>query len=304
MTTPTQSSDIQLTGWLSYLPLKLQPFAVIARLDRPIGWWLLLLPGWWVIILFAADNTALLSTLIYFLIGAVTLRASGCVINDMWDRDIDQKVARTSNRPLANGTLSLTSAFVFLGLLALIGLMILLQLPVSAWLTGVASLPLIILYPLAKRFTGWPQFVLGLTYSWGIFLGASCFVPILEMPAIWLLYIGTVFWVIGYDTIYAVQDMADDQDIGVRSSALSLGKNLHLGVFCFYAFASTFWAIGLFLSLGLGIWLIGWTAAILHLVWQLRKLDVTMPDRARSLFISNRDCGLFLAAGLLLERFV
>lgn len=304
MTIPTQSSDIQLTGWLAYLPDFMQPYAVIARLDRPIGWWLLLLPGWWMIILFAADTKALVFTLIYFLIGAVTLRASGCVINDMWDRDIDQQVARTANRPLANGTLSLLSAFIFLGLLACIGLLILLQLPVSAWLTGIASLPLIILYPLAKRFTGWPQFILGLTYSWGIFLGASCFVLFLQMPAIWLLYAGTVCWVIGYDTIYAVQDMADDQEIGVRSSALSLGKYLHKGVFCFYAVAAGLWAVSLTMQLGLGLWLLGWGAAALHLIWQLSRLDTNIPDRARQLFISNRDCGLLLAAGLLLDRFV
>lgn len=304
MNTPTQSSDIQLTGWLSYLPDFLKPYAVIARLDRPIGWWLLLLPGWWAIIMFAPELSDMVQMLLYFLIGAVVLRASGCVINDMWDRDIDRKVARTANRPLANGTLSLFSAFIFLFILAIIGLFILLQLPISAWLTGIASLPLVILYPLAKRYTGWPQSVLGLTFSWGIFLGASCFTPFLQMPEIWLLYFGTVLWVIGYDTIYAVQDMKDDLDVGVRSSALSLGQYLHIGVFSLYALAAGFWFMSFFMLYGIGAWIIGWGCTLIHLSWQVRKLDRDVPDKARLLFISNRDCGLLLAAGLLLQRVI
>ena len=198
MTLNTQKTDIQLTGWLGYLPEFLKPYAVIARLDRPIGWWLLLLPGWWSIILFAPDTGVMISTLLYFLIGAIVLRASGCVINDMWDRDIDSQVARTAGRPLASGAMSLSAALMFLLVLSTIGLFILVQLPVSAWLAGIASLPLIILYPLAKRVTGWPQLVLGLTFSWGIFLGTSCFVTILDAPAIWLLYIGTVLWAVSY----------------------------------------------------------------------------------------------------------
>ena len=307
MTLTTQKTDIQLTGWLGYLPEFLKPYAVIARLDRPIGWWLLLLPGWWSIILFAPDTGVMTSTLLYFLIGAIVLRASGCVINDMWDRDIDSQVARTAGRPLASGAMSLSAALIFLLLLSVIGLFILVQLPVSAWLAGIASLPLIILYPLAKRVTGWPQLVLGLTFSWGIFLGTSCFVAILDVPAIWLLFIGTVLWVIGYDTIYAVQDMEDDKDVGVRSSALSLGSNLRIGVLSFYTGAACFWAFGLYLLIGAGPWMIGWLAAAMHLGWQITQLSNNisghLSERAKHLFISNRDCGLLLAAGLLAERF-
>ena len=302
MTTSTQKTDIQLTGWLAILPDFLKPYAVIARLDRPIGWWLLLLPGWWTIILFAPNIKQMSLTLAYFLIGAIILRASGCVINDMWDRDIDRQVARTAQRPLASGSLQLSSAFIFLFVLAIIGLAVLLQLPASAWLTGIASLPLIILYPLAKRVTGWPQFVLGLTYSWGIFLGASCFVSVTETPAIWVLYGATVLWVIGYDTIYAVQDMTDDEMVGVRSSPLSLGGHLNLGVLLLYSGALIFWGLGFYMLLGAGLWSIGWLAAAGHLAWQIRRLSVSALDNARRLFVSNRDCGLLLAAGLLAER--
>ena len=298
------ASDIHLRGLFAYLPASAQPYAVMARLDRPIGWWLLLLPGWWMIALYAPHWGAVFFYMAIFLIGAVCLRAAGCVINDMWDRHIDKKIARTATRPLAAGTVSLGAAFLFLALLGLIGLGILLQLPYSAWLTGIASLPLIIIYPLAKRITGWPQAVLGLTFSWGILLAASCFVPILDVPLIWIFYVGTVFWVIGYDTIYAVQDLADDALTGVKSSALTLGRFVHRGVALFYMLAAVIWAYALYGEFGLSIWILGWLAAALHMGWQVRNIRLDDPDQARQLFISNRDCGLLLLAGLLLQRLI
>ena len=219
----THHTDISLPDWWRRLPAATYPYLLIARLDRPIGWWLLLLPGWWVIPLAAADPAAMVRLMALFLIGAVTMRAAGCVVNDLWDRRLDRQVERTAARPLAAGTVSVMQALVFLALLCLVGLAILLQLPVMAVIAGIAALPLVVLYPLAKRVTWWPQAVLGLTFSWGVPLGwaaASAAIPPAELLFV---YAGSVAWVFGYDSIYAVQDMTDDHKVGVKSSALGLG---------------------------------------------------------------------------------
>lgn len=298
-------SDIQLSGWLASLPQWMHPYLILARFDRPIGWWLLLLPGWWVIAWQAADFWRAIWLMGLFLVGAVVMRAAGCVVNDMWDRQIDQKIARTATRPLASGALSLFQAFCFLALLGLIGLGVLVQLPVTAWLAGIASLPLIVIYPLAKRVTGWPQVVLGLTFSWGVVLGAVALSQSWPSFEVWLLYIASVFWVIGYDTIYAVQDMADDRKTGVRSSALSLGNHIKRGVGFFYLLALLFSAYAFF---GNGVTslaiLAGWLAASGHGVWQIWQLNDLSPANALRLFKSNRDLGLFLTIGLLAAQLI
>jgi 4-hydroxybenzoate polyprenyltransferase len=224
--TPSPHTDIQSRGWWHWLPASWHPFIYLARLDRPIGWWLLLLPGWWSIALGATSLGAMVWIMMLFLVGAIATRAAGCIINDMWDRRLDQRVARTSARPLAAGTISMLQAGLFLVMLGLIGLFILFQLPVLAIYVGLAAAPLVVLYPLAKRVTWFPQFVLGLTFSWGVFLGWVAVTGTLPDQSIMLIYAGCAAWVFGYDTIYAIQDMQDDRIVGVKSSALALAHNI------------------------------------------------------------------------------
>jgi 4-hydroxybenzoate polyprenyltransferase len=223
-------TDIDPRGWWRRLPRQLHPYILVARFDRPIGWWLLLLPGWWIIPAATGDTGRMVELMLLFLVGAVTTRAAGCVINDLWDRRLDRRVERTAGRPLAAGTMSVGAALAFLAALGLIGLAVLVRLPGAAIITGIAALPLVILYPLAKRVTWWPQAVLGLTFSWGVPLGWAAAgmesAPALPPPALLAVYLGSVAWVFGYDTIYAVQDMEDDRAAGVKSSALGLGRHL------------------------------------------------------------------------------
>lgn len=297
--TENSASDISLTGLWARLPASWQPFILLARFDRPVGWWLLLLPGWFSIAALAADLTAALWLMGLFWMGAVVMRGAGCVINDLWDRQIDRQIARTARRPLASRTVSVKAALLFCAGLIGIGLVILVQLPWQSWLVGLAAAPLILIYPLAKRVIGVPQAVLGLVFSWAALLGpvaARASWP--EFPALWL-WIGSVFWVIGYDTIYAVQDMADDRLTGVRSSALTFGKWLRAGVGLCYLLALAGWAAGFFGLLGSGVWLIGWLAAGLHLFWQVIRLDPDNPQLAGDLFRSNRNTGLVITAAVL-----
>ena len=217
-----------------------------------------------------------------FLIGAVTMRAAGCVINDLWDRDIDKKIARTATRPLASGNITLTRAGLLLFCLGMIGLAILLQLPMKAWLMGCASLPLIASYPLFKRFTYWPQAMLGLTFSWGIFLGYVA---------------ATDSW-----PNSAMKDMADDAKTGVKSSALALAGRISFAVKRLYAFALILLTAGFYLHfMHFGIWTIGICLMGLHLYRQTSLIEEDNPYRALQLFRSNRDAGLFLTAGLLMQ---
>lgn len=294
-------SDIRAPGWWRFLPPASHPYLLLARIDRPIGWWLLLLPGWWVIPLAAPTPQAMLTLMGLFLIGAVTMRAAGCVVNDLWDRRLDQKVERTAARPLAAGVVSIPEALVFLAALCGVGLMVLLRLPLSAIITGMAALPLVILYPLAKRVTWWPQAVLGLTFSWGVPLGWSAATSSLPPVELVLIYAGTVCWVFGYDTIYAVQDMKDDRLVGVKSSALGLGRHLRSGVAIAYALAILLIGIGGWQFMGSGPWMAGLAAMALHLGWQLSRLDADDPAGALRLFKSNRDAGLMLTAGMIVQ---
>lgn len=296
------ASDIRLDGLWGKLPASWHPYITMMRLDRPIGWWLLLLPGWWSILVGAKSLSAALWLMGLFLFGAVVMRAAGCVINDLWDRDIDKKVARTALRPLASGAISPLKAFMTLLCLGLIGLIILLQLPIKAWLMGVASLPLIAAYPLFKRFTYWPQIMLGLCFSWGALLGFVAASDTWPTSAIIFLYAGTVLWVIGFDTIYAIQDMKDDAITGVKSSALALKGRIAFAIKRIYAFALIVITIGLFLHFDAwGIWTTGILLMGLHLYRQTSLIDEDNPQMALMLFKSNRDAGLFLSAALLAE---
>ena len=242
--------------------------------------------------------------MLLFMIGAIVMRGAGCVVNDMWDRRIDLRVERTSIRPLAAGTVTLFQALVFVGLLCVIGLVVLTQLPVSAVIVGIASLPLIIIYPLAKRVTWWPQFVLGLTFSWGVPLGWAATTGMWPSLEGWLIYAGAVCWVFGYDTIYAVQDMADDPVAGVKSSALGLGQFLYRGTAIAYATAILCLGTGLFLITGFGYWMPALVGMACHLGWQITKMQADDPVGARRLFKSNRDAGLFLTIGLVADLII
>ena len=297
-----QHTDIDLSGWWRHLPSGCHPYILVARLDRPIGWWLLLLPGWWVIPVAAPGIGAGFYLMALFLAGAVAMRAAGCVVNDLWDRRLDSQVERTAGRPLAAGTIGIFEALLFLGLLCAIGLTVLVQLPFFAILTGIAALPLVILYPLAKRVTWWPQAVLGLTFSWGVPLGWAAASGSPPPAALALVYAGSVAWVFGYDTIYAIQDMADDREVGVTSSALGLGRHLRAGVATAYALAVAGLGLGFWLLLGTGIWVAALVAMALHLAWQSYRLDAGDPAMALRLFKSNRDAGLILTAGLVINQ--
>ena len=304
---PSFHTDIQPHGWWHQLPAALHPFIYLARLDRPIGCWLLVLPSWWTISLAAPTNVKMLWVMVLFLIGAVVTRSAGCIINDMWDRRLDQRIGRTSTRPLAAGTISITQAFLFLMALSLTGLFILFQLPILAIYVGFASAPLVVLYPLAKRVTWFPQFVLGLTFSWGVLLGYAAVTAKLPELYIVSIYVGCVAWAFGYDTIYAIQDMEDDRTVGVRSSALAFGSKIRIGITTAYVVAISFIAAGLFMreNFEQQPMILGWVGLVamaIHLGAQTSKIQVDDPELALHLFKSNRNAGLLLAAGLVLDR--
>jgi len=291
-------SDIQLDGFWALLPVSVHPYITLARLDRPIGWWLLVLPGWWVFAGFSPSWEIAVWYMMLFTIGAVVMRAAGCVVNDLWDRDIDAQIERTRKRPLASGQLSVQAAIFFLICLCGLGLAVLVQLPVISWGVGIAALPLVVLYPLAKRFTDWPQLILGLTFSWAIPVAAVVLWQSWPPVGLWLIYAGCVCWVVGYDTIYAIQDMADDRLTGVRSSALALGSYIRWGVSLFYLLAIAFLAAGFWDLLGAGVWLGGLGLMTGHLAWQVCQIKTDDPASALQLFKSNRNAGLILSAGL------
>jgi 4-hydroxybenzoate polyprenyltransferase len=275
------------------------PFVQLARLDRPIGWWLLLLPCWWSSALasVAAGEPPHLVHLVLFLIGAVAMRGAGSTYNDIVDRDIDARVERTRGRPLPSGRASLAAARAFLVLQALVGLAVLLSFNRFAIMVGLASLAIVAIYPFAKRVTSWPQAVLGLAFAWGGLMGWAVERGALAAPA-FALYAAAIVWTIGYDTIYAVQDARDDPAAGVKSTARLFGARVREGVSILYLLAVVAAALALRLA-GAGVlsW-IGLSAFALHLVWQTRKLATPDAPTALMLFRSNRDAGLLLFAGL------
>ncbi|HQX26334.1 MAG TPA: 4-hydroxybenzoate octaprenyltransferase [Alphaproteobacteria bacterium] len=287
-------TDIKREGWIEkILPPVLRPYAALARLDRPIGIWLLLLPGWWAILLASNKPTRMdgevWEFLVLFGIGAVVMRAAGCVVNDLWDRDLDRKVARTSLRPLASGEVTVRQAAVFLALLLCIGLVILLQFNALTIFLGVLSLPLIAIYPLMKRFTWWPQLFLGFTFNFGALMGWSAVTGSVDLPAL-LLYSGGIFWTLGYDTIYAHQDKEDDALAGIKSTALLFGEKSRGYVAAFFCIA----CILLFAACQ-SLFLI---PAALHLAWQLYAWKPDDAESSLRIFKSNRDFGILVLLGL------
>jgi 4-hydroxybenzoate polyprenyltransferase len=298
-----EASDIRQGDWIDrYLPATSRPYARLARLDRPIGTWLLLFPCWWSISLagpkgFVPD----IKLLVLFAIGALVMRGAGCTVNDIADRDFDAKVARTATRPLASGALSLKQALVFLVLQALIGFVILIQLPLTAILLGVASLVLVVAYPFMKRITWWPQAFLGLTFNWGALLGWAAVTNDLTAAPVWL-YVGGLFWTLFYDTIYAHQDKADDALIGIKSTALRLGADtkkwlIGFGLLTLFCFGMALTAAGSGFAAYLG--LIG---VAVHLAWQLYDVDIDDAPDCLLKFRSNRFVGWILLIGVVVDR--
>jgi 4-hydroxybenzoate polyprenyltransferase len=291
-------------NWVDRLaPMGTRPYLRLARLDRPIGSWLLLIPCWWSAALAAAQAHTLLPDprhLILFFAGAFAMRGAGCTWNDIVDRDLDAKVERTRSRPIPSGQVSVIQAAAFLIVQALIGLVVLLQLNSFAVGTGLASLLVVVIYPFLKRVTYWPQIALGLAFSWGALMGWAAAFGRLDAPAL-LLYAGSICWVIGYDTIYAHQDREDDALIGVKSTALLFGERSKPMLAVFYALAVVLIALAGYLVGGGGVFAIGLAGFAAHLAWQVRRLDIADPALCLALFKSNRDAGLILFAGLVAD---
>jgi 4-hydroxybenzoate polyprenyltransferase len=280
-----------------------RPYLRLSRLDRPIGSWLLLMPCWWSAALAAGvahDISQLLRTLALFFVGAFVMRGAGCTWNDITDRDLDALVERTRSRPIPAGQVSVPQAVAFLVAQALVGLMVLLQFNRFAVVTGVASLVIVAIYPFMKRITWWPQIVLGLAFSWGALMGFAVTLGRIDATAL-LLYVGSIAWVIGYDTIYAHQDAEDDALIGIKSTALLFGPRTRPALMVFYGLAVVL--IGAALALAgarFPAW-IGLVAFAAHLIWQISRLEISDPALCLRVFKSNRDAGLLLFAGLLAD---
>jgi len=294
-------TDIRAGGWVARLPAGWRPYALLMRLDRPIGSWLLFLPGLWAFALVAPDWRQGLWLTALFGLGAVLMRGAGCVVNDLWDRDLDRKVERTAGRPLASGALRARHALVFLALVLAAALLILLQLNVAAQVLGVASLVPVVLYPLAKRVTDWPQAVLGVIFSWAAPMGYVAVMGGLDGAAL-ALWAAGFFWILGYDTIYAHQDREDDALVGIRSSALRLGHKTRPFLILCYGLTMGLLALAGWLA-GLAPWyLLGLAVPGLMLARQVVALDIADPALCLRLFKANRDVGLAIAAAFLLGR--
>ncbi len=288
-------TDSQYRGLMAILPPLLRDYALLARFDRPIGWWLLFWPCAWGLAL-AGGAIERWDMLLWLLLGAIVMRSAGCVYNDIIDRDLDSKVARTAARPIASGRISPKAAILWLLSLSLIGLLVVLQLNVTAQIMALSSLLLVAAYPFMKRITWWPQAWLGMVFSWGALVAWLQINPLLlsyNLYPMLALYLGSLFWVIGFDTIYALQDAEDDALIGVRSSALRLGQNVRLGVAIFYILALVCWATSFWLIRAQTMVLLAIIPMALHLFWQAMSLKDDHSDAVQK-FRSNRFAGLLL----------
>ena len=280
-----------------------RPYLRLARFDRPIGSWLLLMPCWWSAALSAGVAHRLdrlpLDVLLFF-IGAFVMRGAGCTWNDITDRDLDAKVERTRSRPIPAGQVSVKAALVFLVAQALVGLVVLLQFNRFAIATGIASLLIVAIYPFMKRITWWPQIVLGLAFSWGALMGFAATFGRLDLTA-FVLYAGSICWVIAYDTIYAHQDAEDDALIGIKSTARLFAERTHEALVIFYGLAVVLIGVAFALAgSGIAAW-IGLALFAVQLAWQVRRLNISDPALCLRVFKSNREAGLILFAGLLVD---
>ncbi len=294
-------TDIVKASWIETLPEKIKPYVYLMRLDRPVGYWLLFWPSAWGLVLAASTEPipmpALISLLALFFIGAVIMRGSGCIINDLWDKDLDARVERTAERPLPSGSVSSRNALIFLGLLLVCGLLILVQLPLASVLIGFCVVPLIILYPLMKRFTFWPQLFLGVTFNAGALIGWAAVTGEAAISAV-CLYLAGLFWTLGYDSIYAYQDKEDDIKAGIKSTA-----------FVFHDRPKPFLALFYSLSIALILSAVSfadgalWTKFLfvpvaVHFFWQVRFWDHRNVKSSLKMFKSNCYAGLLIFLAL------
>jgi 4-hydroxybenzoate polyprenyltransferase len=302
--TPNDSSATNTTHtdpptWIEkYLPEPLRPYAYLARIDKPIGTWLLLWPCCWSTALATAPGALPDPRLLgLFGIGAFCMRGAGCTINDLWDKDLDKQVVRTANRPLASGVLTTNQAVGFLGLQLATGLAVLVTLPHTHYCVqlGVASLPLVLIYPLMKRYTRFPQFVLGLTFNWGAFMGWAATHGSLDLGVVLPLYASGVTWTMVYDTLYAHQDKLDDAKLGIKSTALTFGaqtkpilQGFAMATYAGWLLAAPFTMVGT----------AGLTGAYAHLVWQIQSADLDDPLSVADRFRSNHTVGAIVFGSL------
>ncbi|MGX7953132.1 4-hydroxybenzoate octaprenyltransferase [Tsuneonella sp. HG249] len=285
--------DSEHRGVVARLPQPLRDLALLARFDRPIGWWLLFWPcAWGVWLAGAGWQLALVG---WLLLGSIAMRGAGCVYNDIVDADLDRQVARTSSRPVASGRVSVKVAWMWLLALCAVGMVVMLQLRWQAQLVALASLALVAAYPFMKRITWWPQAWLGLVFTWGALVGWTALRGD-KLEVVAALYAGAFFWCMGYDTIYALQDREDDALVGIRSSALRLGNQVQAGVLAFYCLAITCWSLAFWLLRADWMALLALVPASAHLLWQGFTLEPSDPANPLDRFRSNRFAGALVAA--------
>jgi 4-hydroxybenzoate polyprenyltransferase len=288
--------DSERRGFIGALPPRLRPFASLMRLDRPIGTWLLYWPCAWSVAL--AGVSGRWSLFLWFFLGAFAMRSAGCVYNDIVDRDLDRQVERTRLRPLANERVSLRSAWALIALLCAVGLIVLAQLNAIAAVISLISIAPVAAYPFMKRITWWPQAWLGLVFSWGALVGWPAVRGTFDLPAL-LLWLGSIAWVVGYDTLYAIQDIEDDALVGVKSSARRLGDRAPQGVAIFYAIAVALWAAAIWAVRPDWLAIAALLPAALHLANQVLRANPKDGEGALRLFRSNRTTGLLIFLGML-----
>ena len=297
----TGYTDIVRGGWVARVPLGWVPYVHLARLDRPIGAWLLFLPGLWSILLAAPTPARAAWLLALFFVGAFLMRSAGCVINDLWDREMDRLVERTAGRPLASGALRARGAVAFLAALLVPSLGILLCLTPLAQALGVASMLLVATYPLAKRVTWWPQLMLGFTFGWGAPMGYAAATGTFA-PAAAALYAATIVWILGYDTIYAHQDREDDALVGVRSTARLFAHATRPFLLACYGGTLVLLALAGFLSGLSGAFYVALVLPAGLLAWQIAAVDIDDPALCLRLFKLNREVGLAVGLAVLVGR--
>lgn len=286
--------DSEHKGLVARLPASLRAYALLARFDRPIGWWLLFWPCAWGVLL--AGGGQRFDLVLWMLAGSVAMRGAGCVYNDIVDADLDRQVARTAARPVASGAVSKKRAWLWLLALCGVGLIVLLQLPLVAQVVALGSIAPVAAYPFMKRITWWPQAWLGLVFGWGLPVGWAAIAGLDRLPVMLACYAGTILWIIAYDTIYALQDREDDALVGIRSSARAMGAHVRSGVALLYTGALSAWTLAFWWLRQDWVALLALLPVAVHLAWQVTTLDEGDNDNALARFRSNRFAGLLMAA--------
>jgi len=301
---PASVADATRGNWVDrYAPVSLRPYLRLARVDRPIGTWLLLFPCWWSLTLAEVSNGRPYPSplmLALFAIGALVMRGAGCAYNDYVDRDYDARVARTASRPIPSGQVTPEAALALVVALSFVGFTVLLWFNPFTILLGIASLGLVAIYPFMKRWTYWPQAVLGLAFNWGALMGWAAVKGSLALPPL-LLYAGSVLWTIGYDTIYAHQDTEDDELLGLKSTALTFAGNTPTWVGGFYVAALLLWIVAGFLAGTHLVFFFGVALVGLQMAWQVSTLDTSDPANCLRRFRANRDVGAAIFLALLTD---